>query len=144
MIFTVELVKVVGSTSLLNVTSIFVRVRDIGVGDAPHSVHTSDLDGDGDIDIVVANRDLYTVSIFRNDGSLSFVKVSDINVGSEPYSVYTSDLDGDGDVDIVVAYWGADTISILRNSNRGADISLDKKILSFGDVSVGGRKCLYL
>ena len=53
------------------------------------------------------------------------------------HNPHTSDLDGDGDVDIVVANWGSDTISILRNSNRGADISLDKKILSFGDVSVG-------
>ena len=93
----------------------FVRVRDIGVGDAPHSVHTSDLDGDGDIDIVVANRDLYTVSILRNDGGLSFVRVSDISVGSWPVSVHTSDLDGDGDIDIVVANLYSYTVSILRN-----------------------------
>ena len=76
----------------------FVRASDIGAGDAPHSVLSSDLDGDGDFDFVVANRDLYTVSILRNDGGLSFVRVSDISVGSWPVSVHTSDLDGDGDI----------------------------------------------
>ena len=33
----------------------FVKVSDIYVGSEPYSVYTSDLDGDGDVDIVVAN-----------------------------------------------------------------------------------------
>ncbi|MFN3135313.1 MAG: FG-GAP-like repeat-containing protein, partial [Candidatus Kryptonium sp.] len=72
----------------------FVRASDVGVGSNPHSVHTSDLDGDGDVDIVVANEGSNTVSILRNDGSLSFVRVGDVGVGSYPWSVHTSDLDG--------------------------------------------------
>ena len=32
----------------------FIRVSDIRVGARPRSVHASDLEGDGDIDIVVA------------------------------------------------------------------------------------------
>ncbi|CUS81419.1 Cohesin domain-containing protein [Candidatus Kryptobacter tengchongensis] len=122
----------------------FVRVSDIGVGSGPVSVHTSDLDGDGDIDIAVANEGSNTVSILRNDGGLNFVRVSDVGVGSYPWSVHTSDLDGDGDIDIVVANYYSSTLSILRNRNRSADISLDKKVLSFGDVSVGSSKTLYL
>ena len=70
-------------------------MSDINVGSEPYSVYTSDLDADGDVDIVVANWGSNTVSILRNDGSLNFVKVRDISVGTRPWSVHTSDLDGD-------------------------------------------------
>ena len=48
----------------------------------PSSVYTSDLDGDGDVDIIVANASSNAVSILRNDGGLSFVRLGDIGGGS--------------------------------------------------------------
>ena len=33
----------------------FVRVRDIGVGSIPYDIAFGDIDGDGDIDVGVAN-----------------------------------------------------------------------------------------
>ena len=46
-------------------------MSDISVGTRPWSVHTSDLDGDRDIDIVVAGS--YTALVLRNDGGLNFL-----------------------------------------------------------------------
>ena len=60
-----------------------------------------DLDGDGDIDSMVANNTV-GVRVYLNDGQARFSQGSDLNV-SGPENVAVADLDGDGDLDVYVA-----------------------------------------
>ncbi len=74
------------------------------VGTNPVDLRAADLDGDGDVDLVVANYDDDTVSVLVNDGSASF-SVSDFAVDENPVSVAVGDFveGGNGLDDLAVA-----------------------------------------
>jgi hypothetical protein len=77
-----------------------------GVGDAPNSVALGDVDGDGDLDLLCANRGNNTVSVRLNDGTGNFTPPAvnpNPGVGSAPYSVVLGDVDGDSDLDFLSA-----------------------------------------
>jgi DNA-binding beta-propeller fold protein YncE len=107
-------------------------------------ISLGDIDGDGDLDIAVANNGSSNVSILANDGSGNFTLKGNVGVGSYPWGISFGDIDGDGDIDIAVTNSGSNNISILKNRNSSADITLSSSLLSFGDVSVGGSRSLYL
>ena len=102
---------------------------DYDTGTGPRLAALGDLDGDGKLDLAVANWLSNTVSIFRNTSagsdSISFASKVDFATGSFPWSVAIGDLDGDGKADLAVANASSSTVSVLRNT------SSDAKILSF-------------
>ncbi|MEC9158590.1 MAG: FG-GAP-like repeat-containing protein, partial [Planctomycetota bacterium] len=72
-----------------------------------YSVALGDLDGDGDIDAMVANTGLSGVSgesntVWTNDGNGLFTNSQALGNGRST-SVALGDLDGDGDLDAMVA-----------------------------------------
>ena len=72
----------------------------------PEDLTTSDLDGDGDPDILVASKSGSDVTWLANDGAGSFADAQSLtDTTSGPVSVAAADLDGDGDNDIV---WSGD------------------------------------
>ncbi len=100
-----------------------------GGSDSLWGLAVADLDGDGRLDIVVANRNFNNVSIFQNlsvPGSLttnSFAARVDIPVAGTPASVAVMDLDGDGRPEIITANTGSNTVSVLRNLVVGGVIT---------------------
>ena len=82
--------------------------------DAVDSVHASggaswsDYDGDGDQDLVVANRPTaemqgFKLSLFRNDGDMQFTRMDENALPEDatfPMSVAWGDVDNDGDQDL--------------------------------------------
>jgi hypothetical protein len=72
----------------------------------PVSVSLGDLDGDGDLDVVTANRGTSKIGIFLNDGTGLLDAQFTVDVGSAPLHVTTGDLDGQGGADVAVATLG--------------------------------------
>lgn len=91
-----------------------------------YAVVFSDVDGDGDQDILVAN-DMQPSNLFRNDGSGKFVEegtVSGFALGSDgrPTSAMglsVEDADGDGDFDVFRTNFDFEPNSLHVNDGRG-------------------------
>jgi len=91
-----------------------------GAGVWNRSVALGDLNGDGKLDMVVANWS-GTMSVLRNttvvnSSVVSFAASQSFNVGSAETYVTLGDLNGDGAVDAVVSSWSNDTVSVLLNT----------------------------
>ena len=89
---------------------------EFGAGDS-HDVTLGDLDGDGDLDAVVANDNLQPNTVWLNDGAGNLTAhPTNPNFGEE-YSrnIVLGDLDGDGDLDIVVNNRGSRETTVWLN-----------------------------
>ncbi len=102
---------------------------DYSSGVRPRSISSSDLDGDGKLDMVIANSGSNTISILQNTSSIGIIGASsftpkiDFNTGNDPRSVAIGDLNGDGKPDIVVANFNSGTISVLQNTSLPGSIN---------------------
>ncbi len=92
---------------------------DFSSGSTPLYISVNDLDGDGKIDIAVANFSSSTVSVFKNQSTTGNIALG-ANVtyatGTLCRSVPIGDIDGDGRPDIVSSNSISSDISILRNT----------------------------
>jgi hypothetical protein len=92
---------------------------DFVTGSQPYSAAVGDIDGDGKLDIAVANSASSSISILRNTTTgttLSFSPKVDFTAGTTPYSIAIGDINGDGKPDIAVANAGSGTVSVFRNT----------------------------
>ena len=86
----------------------FARQSTVGAQtDSTINVATGDVDGDGDLDIAVANRDGQQNYVYLNDGQGGFDKSLPYGTGSDPTrGIALADIDGDGHLDILNANIG--------------------------------------
>ncbi|MCO6509830.1 MAG: VCBS repeat-containing protein [Aridibacter famidurans] len=63
---------------------------------------TGDLDGDGDLDLLVSNLTATTVTVFRGDGTGAFSSVGTLTGFTGPRGVNVADLNNDGRQDVVI------------------------------------------
>jgi hypothetical protein len=88
-------------------------------GNGHHSVFSSDLDGDGDMDLMTTNYWTQNVSVLLNNGDGTFSEKTGYTAGTNPRSVFSSDLDGDGNLDLAVANSSSNNVSVLLNNGDG-------------------------
>ncbi|RCH55293.1 hypothetical protein DJ568_08910 [Mucilaginibacter hurinus] len=88
----------------------------VNTGTAPASMALADFDGNGVTDMVVANYNNSSISVYTRatEGSLFSGRV-DYTVGKNPSSVVVTDLNSDGKPDIVVSNSGSSSLTVLRN-----------------------------
>jgi hypothetical protein len=109
------------TTAQGNPTATFTAKQDFGTGTVPISVAMGDLNGDGKLDLVIANFNSNTVSVLLNTttpgaATPTFAAKQDFATGAGPFSVAMGDLNGDGKLDLVIANEGANTVSVLLNT----------------------------
>ncbi len=78
---------------------------------------TGDLNGDGNMDLVIANRVPNTLSILLGSGNGTFTNSIENRVGDirrrQPVSISLGDLNRDGTLDIIVANPDTHDVSVL-------------------------------
>ncbi|MCO4773437.1 MAG: VCBS repeat-containing protein, partial [Deltaproteobacteria bacterium] len=76
-----------------------------------------DMDGDGDIDLVIADQAADTLFLFDNDGSWTQTAIASIDA---PREVELADFNRDGALDIVIAAQGSvDDVIVYLNDGTG-------------------------
>jgi len=115
----------------------------------------SDLDGDGDLDIVISGADDLSVVVYENDGTGNFTDrslTSGITGINEISGLSAADYDNDGDLDLLINGWLTPT-RLYRNDGNfsfvdvapaaGVDINCAAFGSSWSDVDNDGFVDLY-
>jgi hypothetical protein len=90
-------------------------------GYSPAGLAAADFNGDGHLDLAVADEGNATVSVFLGNGDGTFQARSDYATGNSPVWVSANDLNGDSVIDLAVANKNDNTVSVLLgNINTSA------------------------
>lgn len=115
----------------------FSSVQDIPVGARPHGVVALDVDGDGDLDLVVASENDYSLWLMINDGQGVFGSATEFasSTNDGRYALGAGDMNGDGIIDLVVGTTGVSgapgRILVLAGNGDGTFTQTE-------DISSGG------
>src|SRR5205807_209311 len=104
----------------------FRTAATYAAGFTPSSVAVGDLNGDGNIDVVVGNMcgidpacAAGTASVLLGDGTGKFKTGKEIDLGKRPSSIAIGNLRGKGVLDLVAANQGADQVALLLGNGDG-------------------------
>src|SRR5205807_5346036 len=105
----------------------FQTAMNFAVGTNPSSVAVSDFNGDGKLDLAVANQGSNNVSVLLGKGDGTFQAATNFGAGTNLFSVAVGDFNGDGKPDLAVA-----NIGNIGNPSSPSNVSV---LLGNGDGS---------
>ena len=118
---------------------------EIATGGGPATAALSDLNGDGALDLVTANRNDDTVSVLLGGGDGTFAEHVVFDTGHLPWYVAIGDLNGDGRPDIVTANRDSHDLSVLLGEGNGTfgpqkrlDVGLSAYWVTVDDLDADG------
>jgi hypothetical protein len=95
----------------------------IPAGHLPNDLAVADMNGDGNLDVVIANHQSPYLTILLGDGTGKFVPAPgspfDVHSNPHPHGIVVADFDGDGKPDVATDSWGANQIELLSGNGKG-------------------------
>jgi hypothetical protein len=93
----------------------------IAAGNNPGTITAADINGDGIVDLAVANYTDGTVTILlgTGDGHFTQPSTSPVTVGSAPINIEVADFNSDGIPDLAVVNFRDDTVTVLFGVGNG-------------------------
>jgi uncharacterized repeat protein (TIGR01451 family) len=93
----------------------FSKPSSYAVGIGPISVAVGDFNGDGKLDLAVANAGSKNVSVLLGNGDGTFQTAANFDAGLTPGSIAVGDFNGDGKLDLAL-FQGADNANSVAGS----------------------------
>jgi uncharacterized repeat protein (TIGR01451 family) len=101
----------------------FAPAKSYAVGTSPAAIAVGDFNGDGKLDIAVANTGSNDVSILLGNGDGTFQPAMNFSAGNSPSKIAVGDFNGDGKLDLAVLQPGANgvagSVGILIGNGNG-------------------------
>jgi hypothetical protein len=91
----------------------------VTVGTSPQGIITADFNGDGKLDLAVANSGSNTVSVLLGNGDGTFTTKSTAAAGAGSNWVVAGDFNEDGILDLAISDLNANTVSVLLGNGDG-------------------------
>ena len=119
------------NTTIPNAAQVtFGDIQELTIDEGPAFISLGDLNRDGKLDLVTANADSATVSVFLNTTvpgatPVFFSNSQKFATGVLPISITIGDLDGDGRLDLAVANRNSNNVSVLLNATAPGDTTLN-------------------
>jgi hypothetical protein len=130
-----------GSVSVLlgNGDGSFQDAVTYTAGPNPWSITTADFNGDGNLDLAVADNNGGGVSVLLGNGDGTFQDAQNYATGNSPFAVAAGDFNGDGFPDLAVANRFSNNVSILLNAAdwSGGPQALPSRFAGLSPESLG-------
>ena len=126
----------------------FLSVQNVDVPARPHGIVALDVDGDGDLDIVVASELGEALTLLKNDGTGVFGDRVDFahDDADAKYGLGAGDMNGDGIIDLVAGTSSLNRILVYTSNGDGTFTETENIDgggyswkLALGDVNNDGK-----
>ena len=104
----------------------------------PTNATIADFNGDGNLDLAVANNGSNSVSILFGNGSGGFTAptVFPMGAGAAPFGITAADVNGDGKPDLLASNFSANTVAVWPNIFDRTPVTLTTPHFFIFDVSL--------
>ncbi len=100
----------------------FEALVQVPLGGSPRALEVSDINQDGQPDLLVTVRSPSRVVALLDAGNRNFDERVELTVGDGIYGLAAADFDNDNDIDVAVNNFNADNFSVLLNLAGGSDV----------------------